>query len=152
MLQFHLVQQLFCAEYLVADEVDMSNARRIAFFNIDANRNPVTWQFFHTRVDGSTITALCDVLSLQLQADALGRLLELQAEVGMDDEQTRRAGALVDAEIDAILDLQQDAMDGVPPEELAGELLATFEATEAEAGTFLEGDQLDAFIAMRRAG
>jgi hypothetical protein len=93
-----------------------------------------------------------DRMRTRLQADTATRIDTFQVAFDLDEQQTRRVQALVDAEIDTILDLQQDALDGVSPEEQAGELLAAFDASEDEAATFLDGDQLDAFIAMRRAG
>ncbi len=75
----------------------------------------------------------------------------LADEVGLSDEQVEVVVRLAAQEIDSVLALQLDAMEGGVPSEVQADMIYLFDATDAEASEVLNDDQLAAFRALRRA-
>ena len=72
-VQFQLVQQFFIIKRVITDDVDVADGGDIAFIHVNAQRYPVTRQRLNGRFDTGVITALGDVLTLELQRNTVKR-------------------------------------------------------------------------------
>ena len=58
MPQFHDFQKFVLGKHAGTDDIDVTNARRLAFFDVDGDRNAVTRQILNIGFDGCPVTAL----------------------------------------------------------------------------------------------
>src|SRR5690606_16547956 len=74
------LEYLFVGEKRVANDIDIADARRLAFVDIDLQLDPVARQRHHLAVDAGAITALGHILALQFRGNAFqGRAPEYLA-------------------------------------------------------------------------
>src|SRR5690554_4554831 len=57
----------------IADNIDIADARWLAFIDIDLQLDPITRQWHHFTVDAGAVTTLGYVLALQLRGNTLER-------------------------------------------------------------------------------
>ena len=111
MLKLHHVKQLILGKGVGADDVDVADARGLAFLDVDADGHPIAGQLLHLGVDGGAVAALGDVLALKLQTDPLqGRLLEYLAlaQALLGEPLQQRIG------LDGLVALDLNGLDGGP--------------------------------------
>ena len=70
-IQLKILEQFFIVEQIITDDIDIANARRLAFIDLDFQGYPVTRQRHGLGLDICAIAALADVLALQLTGNGL---------------------------------------------------------------------------------
>ena len=69
--QLELAEQLFFAEGIVADDIDLLDTRRQALGDLNAHRHPIAFQRGYRGLDAHAVLAEGEILLLELLLDTV---------------------------------------------------------------------------------